>query len=329
MVKVSVIVPVYNMEKYLEKCLDSLLNQTLEEIEIIAVDDGSKDASFDILQRYAAKSDKIKCFRKENGGVSDARNFGLPHAVGEYIGYVDSDDFVDSDMYEVMYNKAKEQDYDIVECNLHHTYSNYEDTEIVTKYYKVEELLCFGRQIVWNKIFRRQWLLDTRVTFPVGIIYEDGSFCYKLAPYIKSYAYVDIAPVHYVQRSGSLNNNNSKLTMQIFEMLQDLVVFYKENGFYERYKQELEYLHARILLCSSFARMCRIPDKGVRKEALKLNLQELEEAYPDWRKNPILKKEKNKYALFMRTVNVVTYRVYSVVFPVTYRMSRRFSLKWK
>jgi glycosyltransferase involved in cell wall biosynthesis len=134
MIKISVIVPIYNMEKYLEKCLDSLLSQTLEEIEIICVDDGSKDASPEILKRYAEKSAKIISLRKENGGLSDARNYGLPYATGEYIGYLDSDDFVDTDMYEIMYNKAKEQGSDIVECNLHHTYQDYEDTEVMGKY---------------------------------------------------------------------------------------------------------------------------------------------------------------------------------------------------
>ena len=133
MIKISVIVPVYNMEKYLSKCLDSLLNQTLEEIEIIAVNDGSTDLSASILQTYESKSDKITVISKENGGLSDARNHGFLHAKGDYVAFLDSDDFVDCDMYRVMYEKAKEGDYDIIECNLHHTFLNHEDTEIVEK----------------------------------------------------------------------------------------------------------------------------------------------------------------------------------------------------
>jgi len=171
MIKVSVIVPVYNVEKLLKRCIDSLLGQTLQEIEIIAVDDGSTDSSLAILENYAKQNKKLKCIGKKNGGLSDARNHGLPYATGEYVGYVDSDDFVDPDMYETMYDKAKEHGSDIVECNLHHTYANYEDTEIMVKYYKPEELLCFGRHIAWNKIYRRSWLLETGVQFPFGLIY--------------------------------------------------------------------------------------------------------------------------------------------------------------
>ena len=102
MIKVSVIVAVYNAEKYLRKCLDSLFAQTLDGIEVVVVDDGSTDSSPGILAEYASRSDKIKCYKKTNGGAADARNYALPLASGEYVGYVDSDDFADPDMYELM-----------------------------------------------------------------------------------------------------------------------------------------------------------------------------------------------------------------------------------
>ena len=323
MVKVSVIIAVYNAEEYLEKCLDSLLEQTLEEIEIIAVDDGSTDSSPEILKRYAAADMKVKCFTKPNGGAADARNYGLAYASGEYVGYLDSDDFADADMFEVMYNKAKEQGSDIVECNLHHTYENYEDTEIMDKYYEPGELLCFGRYVVWNKIYRREWLLEAHAHFPVGVIYEDVAFVAKLAPYIKKYDYVDIAPVHYVQRESSVNNSKSVKTMDIFAVLHDIISFYREKGFYEQYEKELEYLYARILLCSSFARMCRIPDRTIRKRALKLNWSELVGAFPKWRRNPILKKDKGRNALFMKMQNPLCYKICGASFPVALKIKNR------
>ena len=113
--KVSVIVPVYNSRDYLERCLESLVNQTLPDIEIVVVNDGSPDDSQTIIDRYAeAYPDKIVSLSKENGGLSDARNFGIARATGEYIGFVDSDDFVDLDMYERLYDKAASTDSDIV-----------------------------------------------------------------------------------------------------------------------------------------------------------------------------------------------------------------------
>ena len=116
-IKVSVIVPVYNVEAYLERCLDSLVKQTLEEMEIIVVNDGTKDNSQAIIDRYAAAyPQKVISLIKENGGLSDARNYGIPYAHGEYIGFVDSDDYLNVTMYQKLYDRAAETDSDIVVC---------------------------------------------------------------------------------------------------------------------------------------------------------------------------------------------------------------------
>lgn len=331
MIKVSIIIAVYNVEAFLEKCLNSLLGQTLQELEVIAVNDGSTDASGDILNAYAQKDSRLKVFNKQNGGAADARNFGLAHAVGEYVGYVDSDDYVDADMFEVMYNKAKSAGADIVECNLRHTRANGQDIdiEVMPQYFKPGELLCFGRYVVWNKIYRREWMLAAGAAFPVGVIYEDVEFVARLVPYIKNYAYVDIAPVHYVQRLSSVNNTKSAKTLHIFTVLQNIVDFYRQQGFYAAFEAELEYLFARILLLSSFSRMCRIANRQLRKQALRQNWQTLVKAYPHWRKNSILKSQKSKQALFMKTTNAFTYRVYSGVFPAIYWLDEHTSKKWK
>ena len=122
MVKVSVIVPVYNVENYIEKCLDSLLNQTLDDIEIIVVNDGSTDNSANIIkEKYV---NKIVYLEKENGGLSDARNFGLPHAKGKYIAFLDSDDYIEPTMYEKMYSVAEKEEADMVECDFYWEYPN-------------------------------------------------------------------------------------------------------------------------------------------------------------------------------------------------------------
>ena len=171
-IKVSVIVPVYNVEKYIKKCLDSLLGQTLKEIEILAVNDGSTDSSSEILNEYASRDSRIIVLNKENGGLSDARNYALPHVRGEYIGFIDSDDYVDSEMFRVMYQKAVETDSDIVECNLHHTFDSYEDTEIGKHITDKKEMIMHGRSVVWNKIYKSTFLKSIGVLFP-----NDRSMC--------------------------------------------------------------------------------------------------------------------------------------------------------
>ena len=114
--KISIIVPVYNVEKYLNRCIDSILNQTLEDIELILVDDGSKDGSGQICDEYAVKDCRVRVFHIENGGPAKARNLGIIHAIGEYIGFVDSDDYIESSMYERLYSRAMINNSDVVMC---------------------------------------------------------------------------------------------------------------------------------------------------------------------------------------------------------------------
>lgn len=321
MVKVSVIVPVYNVEKYLANCLDTLVKQTLTDIEIIVVNDGATDSSAEIIKEYAAKYSNIVALEKTNGGLSDARNYGLPFAKGEYIGYVDSDDYVDYDMYELLYKKAKEGDYDVVECDLHHVFPDGSiDTEVGERITDKKEMFMMGRSVVWNKIYKRDWLLETGVSFPKGCIYEDVEFFCKLVPSIRSYAYVDAASIYYVQRGDSINNKQSLKTLDIVKILTNISDYYKEKGFYDEYHDALEFLYTRILLCSSFSRMCRIPDKKDRKTALTKNYEILNDTFPNWKKNAYLKKQKSKNGIFMRSVNSLTYKLYSKMFPIMFRV---------
>lgn len=327
MVKVSVIVPVYNVEPYLDKCLNGLVNQTLKDIEIIVVNDGATDNSQSIIDEYVKKHDNVIGLMKKNGGLSDARNYGIPYAKGEYIGFIDSDDFVEYDMFEILYNKAKEDDADIVECNLRHTFSDSEDIEIGKEIYDKKEMIMFGRSVVWNKIYKREWLVNTKVLFPKGLIYEDVNFFVKLVPFVNKYSYVEPASIHYVQRETSINNKSSLKTLQILDILDDILDFYKENKFYDEYRDALEFLFTRILLCSSFARMARIPDKKDRKMALDKNYKMLVTTFPQYKRNETLKSTKTHQAWFMRTVNGLTYKIYSAVFPLLFKIKAVFSSK--
>ena len=145
MPKVSIIVPFYNVENYIEKCLETLVNQTLKDIEIILVNDGSKDRSIDIVNKFLKQyPEKIVYLEKENGGLSDARNFGIPHAKGEYIEFLDSDDYVEKDMYENMYELAKKEDSDMVECDFYWEYPD--------KLKKDEGIIYHGKKEMIEKV---------------------------------------------------------------------------------------------------------------------------------------------------------------------------------
>lgn len=315
MPKVSVVVPVYNVEKYIEKCLNSLNNQTLQDIEFIIVNDGSTDGSEQIIKKFLENdSNKFKYVTKENGGLSDARNFGLQYATGDYIAFLDSDDYVDSTIYEKMYNKAQEEQCDFVECDFIWKYDNKEVKDCGEVYNDKHEMIQKARVVAWNKLIKRDLLLKANATFPKGLRYEDIEFFFELIPYINKVGFVKEFLIYYVQRNSSIANTQDKRNSEIFEIMNNVINYYKSNGLYEEYKIDLEYFFTRILLCSSFFRIVKIKDKNIRKELLNLTWDKLNYTFPNWKCNCVLQNNntlKNKY---IKTINKCTFNIYAVLF---------------
>lgn len=315
MPKVSIIVPVYNVEDYLIRCLDSLVNQTLQDIEIIAVNDGSTDHSGELLQIYQKKyPEKIKVLEKKNGGLSDARNYGIPHATGEYIAFLDSDDYVEFDMYERMYKKAKEEDSDMVECDFIWEYPDRKKIDTGLVYHNKKDMIIYARVVAWNKLIKRSVLDVAKVEYPKGLRYEDVEFFYKMVPYYNKVSFIKEPFVHYIQRDSSISNSQNERTKEIFNVLDNVIEYYKEKKLFDEYKVELEYTYTRLLLCSSFFRMIKIDDNDIRKELLKQTWEKLNNIFPDWKKNSILKHDRSKKNLYLKTVNKYTYKVYCKIF---------------
>ncbi|MBR2704788.1 MAG: glycosyltransferase [Clostridia bacterium] len=317
MPKVSIVVPVYNVDKYLAKCLDSLVNQTLQDIEIIAVNDGSTDGSADILTDYEQRYEgKIKVLTKENGGLSDARNYGMPYATGEYIAFLDSDDYVEKDMYERLYNKAIEENSDIVECDFIWEYPDKSKVDVGEIYSGKKEMILKARVVAWNKLIKREIIEKANIIYPKGLRYEDVEFFYKMVPYYNKVSFLKYPCIHYIQRESSISNNQNERTAEIFNVLDNVIEYYKEKGLYDEYKSELEYTYARLLLCSSLFRMVKIANKDIRKRTLNQTWEKLNSTFPDWKKNYALKKYKSKKNTYMKTVNKFTYKIYCFMFRV-------------
>lgn len=315
MPKVSIIVPVYNVEEFLRKCLDSLVNQTLQDIEIIAVNDGSTDESGSILIEYEKKYfPKIRVFEKENGGLSDARNYGMEFATGDYIAFLDSDDYVDVTIYEKLYNKAIKEKSDFVVCDFIWKYPNKEVIDKKPEYQDKHGMLAYGRVVAWNKLIKKELIEKSKIKFPKGLRYEDVEFFYKLLPYINKYSYVDEPLIYYIQRVNSIANTQNKHTSEIFDILKNVVDFYQKKDFYEEYKVELEYAYTRILLCSSFLRIVKIKDKDTRKKLLLDTWNNLNEIFPEWKKNKILINDDSKKGRYMKSINKFSFKMYSLIF---------------
>lgn len=206
----SVIVPIYNVAQYLRHCLDSLVAQTYANLELILVDDGSGDGSGEICDRYAAIDARIKVIHKNNGGVSSARNAGLAAATGEWIGWVDSDDWVEPDMFESMLFLALERDVDIAVCSRIEHYSDHRvfwgweqttvlDTEEALRMLVQDRIM---RNYLWDKLFQRE--LFDGITFPTGKTFEDLMVVYRLIERAEYVACLPEAKYHYRQREDSI-----------------------------------------------------------------------------------------------------------------------------
>ena len=317
MPKVTVIVPIYNVEKYLARCIDSLVNQTLNEIEIVLVNDGTKDSSGKIAMQYAKQyKEKIIYLEKENGGLSDARNYGLAYAKGEYIAFLDSDDYIEKDAYEKMYEKAKLENADYVECDFIWEYPNKKRKDKCYQYNNKKEMLAFARVVAWNKLIKREIIEENNIRFPKGLRYEDIEFTYKLIPHLNKICYVDQCFIHYIQRKNSIANVQNEKTAEIFEILDNVIRYYKEKNLFEEYRNELEYNYARYLLCSSLKRICKIGNKQIRKRLIRQTWSKLNIEFPEWKENKILKDVHIKKNIYMITINKFTYNIYTIFWQI-------------
>lgn len=211
---VSVIIPIYKVEKYLAKCIDSVLNQTYKNLEIILVDDGSPDNCGKICDEYALKDSRIKVIHKKNGGLSDARNAGLDLSCGEYVLFVDSDDYIHSDMINILYTTLKRDDSDMAVCNVQYVDENDNnldnkmkvvDAEKLTGYQVLQKLQSNDTFIIsCAKLYKK--VLFEQIRFPVGRIHEDEFIAHRLFNKCKTVSCISQRLYYYLQREGSITN---------------------------------------------------------------------------------------------------------------------------
>ncbi len=211
---ISIIIPVYNTEKYLKKCLDSVISQSYTNIEIIIVNDGSTDNSYEICQEYKKKDKRIKVIDKSNGGLSDARNVGIKNSKGKFLGFVDSDDFIEKDMYGILYSEIKKTKANIACCEMTKKNVIKNNRKIEKKILKrneaIHELLSDKKinNYVCNKLFSRE--LFTDIKFPLNRKFEDLATTHLLIDKSDLIVYINYIGYHYIQREGSITKSYSE-----------------------------------------------------------------------------------------------------------------------
>lgn len=223
---VSVIVPIYNVEKYLTKCLDTITHQTYRNLEIILVDDGSEDGCKEICDHYKNLDSRIKLIHKKNGGLASARNAGLKLATGKYIGWVDSDDWIELDMFEYLVSNAEQYSADIAICGRIEHYNGRErnitceNVKSLTSEQAIEELLKSKviANYMWDKLWRKELFED--IQFPNGQVYEDVAVAHILFIRANGIICLPDEKYHYQYRDGSIINDYSlKKRLTYFRVL--------------------------------------------------------------------------------------------------------------
>ena len=289
--KLSIIVPVYKVEEYLGECVDSLLSQTIDDYEIILVDDGSPDNSGKIADEYAAVNpDMIRVLHIDNGGQGRARNFALDIAKGDFVGFVDSDDWVTHDMYEKMYTRAAETGADVVVCDFMERFADGRESVLPAS---LQDNWLGSAGSSCNKIFRRSLIGELR--FPVGLWYED--FYFSAVMLLRSKHTEFIAEPLYIYRRGqesTMHNNNAVKNLDVLTIMDMLEKEMLPAG----HKDDFEFFLVNHVLLDSISRLAK-QDAPERKEVIGKLRQYVQAKIPKLSGCGSYKKESRKRRLIM------------------------------
>lgn len=260
----SIILPIYNVATFLDRCIQSILKQDMKDYEIILVDDGSTDESPMICDRYTQKYDFIRTIHKENGGLSSARNVGLDHALGQYIWWVDSDDWIESDSLRIIYNACRSSRPDIVKFNYYRLLeekisvcSNLEPglySEKAVREVILDKALCSAGKFTlsaWSHVYRREFLEDQKLRFVSERTIGSEDYLFNLCAFLQARSMVMLPQLLYVyvQRSQSLSQSYQRKLPERYNVLYgNLKEYYRAAGYFEKYEKKICYFYIWHLL---------------------------------------------------------------------------------
>lgn len=298
--KLSIIVPVYNMSDYVVQCLVSLVNQTLDDhiYEIIVIDDGSTDDSLDKINQFNHYP-QIKIIQQPNGGLANARNTGIKHAQGEWLTFMDSDDYVSDDFYQQLL-KLDDGRVDLICANITYVYPD-GTQKIVNNHQLIQDNqvraieaidLIATFPMAQNKLYRRTLLIQHQLNFIECLNYEDVDFYFCLFPYLKTAIFSQVTGFYYRQRAGSIMSTVTDKVMDIEKIMAHIYQYYQENNLLSRYYTQLEYAFARHLLGASVNRLLQHSQWSWIKPHIQSHFKMHYHYFPNWKKNPYLKNKK-------------------------------------
>lgn len=279
--KISVIVAVYNIENYIEECLLSLQNQTIDNYEVLVVNDGSKDNSERVIKKFTIDK-KFKYLKKKNGGLSSARNYGLDHATGNYVTFVDGDDYVELNFLEELYNTIKKNNTDISVCAFERNYSdktNYNDVSM-------NDVIMYRFPAAWNKMYKKDIIDKYNLRFPDGLWYEDLHFSTR-ALMLSSFSITNKYLYHYRQNDNSIMHTYDDRIFQMYDVLEEITDFAKKNNLYEEQMEQIEFAKVYHILAGTTYRASF--HKNFSPKMIKQIFNKVNDENPKWHKNKYIK----------------------------------------
>ncbi|WP_304729850.1 glycosyltransferase family 2 protein [Dubosiella newyorkensis] len=290
---VTVVVPFYNVEKYIESCMNSIVNQTYKNLEIILVNDGSKDHSRSLVEKYL-KDKRVKIIDQVNMGIGEARNSGLIHANGEYILFVDSDDKLELNMIEKLLNTAKMKDLDLVICGYKRVNERFEELEKDSIHLQEDKIyyptkdksVLLTDPSAWGKLYKTKLFKESGICFPNRVWAEDLQTIPKIIALSRKIGYIKDPLYYYVQHSGSIMSSKTlDRQKESLEAMNDLIDYFKENNLDKIYAKELEFLCIAHIYVFGINCLARIP----KSKAMILEFRKyINNHFPDFHKNPYL-----------------------------------------
>ena len=304
MVDISIIVPIYNASKYLKKCLDSLVNQTKKELEFILINDGSTDDSESIIKSY--KDSRIKYFKRSNHGIGKTRNFGINKAVGKYIMFLDSDDYLEENACEELYKKIEKEKLDVVVCDFYRVDSNSKEVEKIISFKNTSlkdnpNLLLNINLAPWNKIYRSALIKNNNIKFIEDLKYEDAPFVVLSLLKSKKIGKVDKPLINYTIHEKSETTVRDKKVFDIIKIVDIIRNYFKDDDWS---REVIDTLTIKILVNYNIQQRY-IKDKNIRNEFIDKTFSYFEKNIPNYKSN-IYFKERSVLKSFIEKSKILS-----------------------
>ena len=312
--KLSVIVPIYNVENYIVACLESLINQTYQDFEILLVNDGSKDQSIQKIQVYLDQHKHfIRLLNKQNGGLSDARNYGIDHSRGDYLAFIDSDDSIHPEMFEKMMNRLLETGSDICSCDMEYVYRDHRRERSSGRWIEGENQFSrlLSNNSACNKIYKRELFFKHR--FPVGRWYEDLATIPVIVYAASKFEYVPEVFYYYNQREGSIAHLKNEKMFDIYWAIGHIenLIGCASDSSWNEVKHEMVINHGLFLTGLRIKKMKKWKD---RSEYNKMNAMHATEMHPDWSSDSYLREFPIKMQFVFKLLSLRLYGLLALIY---------------